>query len=181
MNFNIPSQITQGDRVSWNQELDKFIPDGRPIDTLSCFIRGQSSLDLTGVPNGFNWDFVITESQSLALQPGKYKTQFVIFAVASGKTTLGTTDLIVLPSFEALTTLETRSADEIELEQVTIAIAKLVTGAVAEYRIGDRMMRYQDLGILTLRQQHLRNRVAKAKYPRSLVGGRNVAIRFSND
>ncbi|MEO0015067.1 MAG: hypothetical protein RLZZ535_3456, partial [Cyanobacteriota bacterium] len=121
----------------------------------------------------------ILETQSATLLPGKYKTQFVINASGTGRQTLGSTDLIVLPSLEDLSTFETRTPDEIELEQITIAIAKLASGAVSEYRIGDRMVRYQDLSALTQRQQYLRNRIAKAKNPKS-IGGRNVGVRFSN-
>ena len=124
--WTIPQKITQGDRITWTQNLDKFFP---AVDILFCFIRGQSSLDLTGVGNGFIWDFTITEAQSTTLLPGKYQTQFVIFATGTGRQTLGSTDLIILPSFEALTELETRSPDEIELEQITTAIARLVSGA----------------------------------------------------
>jgi hypothetical protein len=176
MIFDIPKQITQGDRVTWSQDLDKFFP---AVDILACFVRGGTALDLTGVGNGFVWDFTITETQSQALPPGNYKTQFVVFGTGTGRQTLGSTDLLVLPSFESLTTLDTRSPDEIELEQITTAIAKLASGAVAEYRIADRMMRYQDLSELTNRQQYLRNRVAKIKNPGG-IGGRNVGIRFSN-
>lgn len=176
--WNIPQKITQGDRVTWTQNLDGF---DSAVDTLSCFLRGQSSaVDLTGSPLLLGgWEFSLTEAQSANLQDDKYKAQFVIFASVLGRQTLGSQHLIVLPSFEALTTLETRSPDEIELEQITMAIAKLVSGAVAEYRIGDRMMRYQDLEQLTKRQRELRNRIAMSKNPRN-IGGRNVGIRFDD-
>lgn len=190
--WNIPQKITQGDRITWTQNLDEF---DSAFDTLSCFLRGQNSaLDLTGVPlllAGGNaplqgacstpalggWEFNILEAQASGLNPGSYKAQFVIFGAHYGRKTLSTTDLIVLPNFESLTTLETRTVDEIELEQITMAIAKLAGGAVAEYRIGDRMMRYQDLEQLTKRQRDLRNRIAMAKNPGN-IGGRNVGIRF---
>jgi hypothetical protein len=137
-------------------------------------------LDLTGVPllTDEGWEFTILEAQSATLNPGKYKAQFVFFGT-SGRATLGSADLLVLPNFESLTTLETRTVDEIELEQITMAIARLASGAVAEYRIGDRMMRYQDLEQLTKRQRELRNRIAMTKNP-GTVGGRNVGIRFSD-
>ncbi len=135
--FNIPKQITQGDTVKWSQTLDDYKPaDG----TLKCFIRGATKLDLIGVPYFNQWNFVISPSQSQTLTPGKYKTQFAFFALNGDKTTLGATDLLVCPSFENLTELETRSADEIELEELTKAIAQLSNG-VAEYYIGDRRVR----------------------------------------
>jgi hypothetical protein len=176
MNWTIPQKITQGDRVTWTQDLEDY---NSSTDTLSCFIRGISpGFDLTGVANNNCWDFVINETQSAALAPGKYQAQFVIFEAATQRKALGIAQLLVCPSFDNLTEIDFRSADEIELELITVAIAKLATGSVAEYRIGDRMMRYQDLSQLTQRQQYLRNRIAKMKNPGG-IGGRNVGIRFS--
>ncbi|MGL6341407.1 MAG: hypothetical protein ACRC80_19970, partial [Waterburya sp.] len=102
------------------------------------------------------------------------KAQFVIFAFGTGRKTLETIDLLVCPSFESVTTFDGRSDDEKELEVITTAIARLAGGAVSEYRVGDRMMRYQDLAELTKRQRELRNRIAKTKN----VGNQNVKIRF---
>ena len=112
----------------------------------------------------------------MALAPGQYKTQFVIFS-GSGRTTVGHTDLLVCPSFENLTEFDTRDEDEKELEAITRAIAKIASGGIAEYYIGTRRARYQDLDQLTRRQQYLRNRIARKK--RGGVGGRNVPVRFS--
>jgi hypothetical protein len=175
--WNIPTTITQGDRFSWWEHLSLYNP---LTNTLSCFIRGQSgALDLTATGSVDRFEFTVDSVQSMGLPAGKYKTQFVIFELTTTRKTLGSTDLLILPSFEGLTQIETRSSDEIELETITSAIARLVSGAVSEYRIGDRMMRYQDLNQLTQRQQYLRNRIAKAKNPGS-IGGRNVGIRFEN-
>jgi hypothetical protein len=175
--WNIPVAITQGDRVTWSQKLDIYNP---ATDTLSCFVRGTSpGLDLTGTPNSNCWDFIITEAQSTSLAPGKYQAQFVIFEFSTVRKTLGIAELLVCAGFDNLTQIDFRSTDEKELAIITEAIAKLVSGAVSEYRIGDRMMRYQDLNQLTQRQQYLRNRIAKAKNPGS-IGGRNVGIRFEN-
>jgi hypothetical protein len=174
--FNIPTTITQGDRVTWKE----ILPDYNPIiDTLSCFVRGATALDLTGIPGSDDWDFLIGSTQSQALMVGTYRVQFVIYQAGVNRRALGTTELVVCQDFEGLTTLETRSPDEIELEAITKAIAAVVQGGTAEYRIGDRMVRYQDLAQLTERQRYLRNRIVKAKNPGS-IGGRNVGIRFGN-
>ena len=174
--FNIPKQITQGDKTTWTEKL----PDYNPLtDTLSCFIRGQTALDLTGTATAEGWNFAIESAQSETLTPGKYKTQFVILEFGTDRKTLGTTELLVCPSFEKLTELETRSPDEIELEAITKAINKLACGAVSEYWIGDRKLKYQNLEQLTKRQQYLRNRIAMKKNPRA-IGGRNVEIKFGN-
>ena len=165
--FNIPTQITQGDLITWSQELEGYNP---VTDTLSCFIRGQSAvLDL----NGDGWDFEITSAQSANLTPGAYKTQFVIFS-GSDRTTLGHTDLLVCLSFENLTEFDTRDSNEKELEAITKAIAQLSNG-VAEYYIGDRRVRYQDLGELSKRQRELRNRIAMAKNP-GIIGEKTLVL-----
>ena len=172
--FNIPKQITQGDTVSWSETLEDYNP---ATDTLKCFIRGQSTLDLIGVSNGNQWDFTIDTNQSILIAAGKYNTQFVI-EFGANKKALGITELFVCPSFENMTELETRSADEIELEEITKAILKLASGAVSEYWIGDRKLKYQDLQQLTKRQQYLRTRIAMKKNPRA-IWGQNVGVRFS--
>ena len=178
MFFNVPKLITQGDTVKWSAlTREQFSPYKPYSDTLSCFIRGAVPLDLVGVPNLKGWNFRITSVQSNTLTPGKYKTQFVLIELSGDKTTLGTTEITVLPSFEGLTELETRSADEIELELITKAIAKLASGAVVEYRIGDRMMRYQDINQLTNRLKYLRTRIAIAN-GKLKPGGQNIGIRF---
>jgi hypothetical protein len=175
--WTIPQKITQGDRVTWTQILEDY---NSTTDFLSCFVRGLSpGLDLSALPNGDNWDFLITDTQSDSLAPGKYQAQFVIFESGTNRKALGIAQLLVCPGFDNLTEIESRSADEIELDLITTAIAKLVSGAVAEYRIGDRMMRYQDLAQLTSRQQYLRNRVAAALNP-GIIGGKNIGIRFSD-
>lgn len=172
--FSIPNQITQGDDIEWLQALNDYSP---LTDTLSCFIRGAAAIDLTGEALGGSWKFTIVSNQSQALEPGKYKAQFVVYVGGVKKVTLWTTNLLVTPSFEGLTELETRTSDEIELEEISKAITKLSSGAVAEYRIGDRMMRYQELGQLIKRQQYLRTRVAIAQ-KRIKPGGKNVGVRF---
>jgi hypothetical protein len=97
----------------------------------------------------------------------------------SGRHTLGTVDLEVLPSFENLTELDPRTDDEKELEEVTKAIAAVISGGVAEYYIGSRRVRYQDLQLLTDRQRELRQRIAIAS-GRIKPGGTNVGISFRN-
>lgn len=174
--FNIPQSFTQGDRVTWFQGLAATYDPA--TDTLSCFIRGQSALDLTGVPTGLGWNFEITPIQSAALIAGKYQAQLVVYPVG-GRKTLGTYNLTVCPSFENLTELDTRDEDEKELEDITKAIAQVASKGVAEYEIKGRKVTYQDLNALTNRQIYLRNRIAKKKN-KNLIGGRNVPFEFSS-
>lgn len=134
---------------------------------------------MTAVGSAQGWEFRISTAQSSQLTPGVYQAQFVIFSGSSNRKSLGIAKIQVKVCFENLTELDPRSDDEKELEVITKAIARLATGAVAEYRIGDRMMRYQDLAELTRRQEYLRRRIAIAN-KQGGIGGRNVGVRFSS-
>ena len=175
--WNIPTQFTQGDRLSWYEHLSDYDPT---VDTLSCFVRGQSgSLDLTANGTTDGYEFTVSEAQSVSLTTGVYQAQFVIFPGSGGRKALGTAKLQVFPGFQDVTRIDPRTPDEIELEQITQAIIKLATGAVAEYEIGDRRMRYQDLDKLTRRQEYLRRRIAIVSGKVS-PGGWNVGARFGS-
>ena len=172
MDLSIPQVITQGDRVIWQEDIFMFDPAKH---TLAYFIRGESgSLNLTAIGTSFE----ISGDQSIGIEPGRYKAQLVFFGL-SIRQTLGVVDLQVNPSFENLTTVETKTPDEIELEAITKAIAIVASGGVAEYYIGDRRVRYQDLTGLTERQNYLRRRIAFKLNP-GLIGGRNVGVGFTS-
>lgn len=176
-NFNIPKSFTQGDRQSW---IEHF-PDSEPgVDTVSCFIRGQSSLDLTGVPNGDLWSFEITEEQSSNLNPGIYKAHFAHFAPGWGRTTLGIATIRVCADLSLESLVDNRTSDEIELELVNTAIATSLAGGVAEYEIGTRKIRYHSIESLYERQRQLKVRIARANRGGSGLG-RNVGVRFGCD
>ncbi|MDJ0900259.1 MAG: hypothetical protein QNJ55_15755 [Xenococcus sp. MO_188.B8] len=72
---------------------------------------------------------------------------------------------------------EVKSSDEIELEAIEKAIAKMLTnGGVAEYQIKSRKMRYHSLDELYRQRDRLRLRIARRK--RGGVGGQNIGISF---
>ncbi len=75
---------------------------------------------------------------------------------------------------------EVKSSDEIELEAIEKAIAKILTnGGVAEYQIKSRKMRYHSLDELYRQRDHLRIRIARRKN-RSGIGGRNLGVSFGD-
>ena len=171
--FNIPLKITQGDAVTWSEEIAEYDPN---VDTLICYVRGESRLDLAATNNSGLFEFAITSDQSNDLQPGKYKAQFVIDPQLGQRKTLGIAEFEVCPSFANLDSLETRSPDEIELEELNKAIAKLATG-VQEYEIGERRVKYTDLPSLYKRKRQLQRRINLKKNPH-LRNGRNTQINF---
>ena len=171
--FNIPQKITQGDATTWTEEITEYNPG---TDTLICYVRGESRLDLTATANNGLFEFAISSDQSNDLQPGRYKAQFVIDPRSGQRKTLGIAEFEVCPSFANLDSLETRSPDEIELEELNKAIAKLATG-VQEYEIGERRVKYTDLPSLYKRKRQLQRRINLKKNPH-LRNGRNTQINF---
>jgi hypothetical protein len=94
--FNIPTQITQGDRFSWWEHFSLYNP---LVDTLYCYIRGQSgALDLTADCSIDGFKFTVDSAQSIVLSPGRYKAQFVILKSSGRRKTLGLAKLLVLPA-----------------------------------------------------------------------------------
>ncbi len=73
---------------------------------------------------------------------------------------------------------EVKTADEIELEAIEKAIAKMLTnGGVAEYQIKSRKMCYHSLDELYWQRDRLRIRITRRKN-RSSVGGQNIGVSF---
>ena len=72
---------------------------------------------------------------------------------------------------------EVKSSDELELEAIERAIAKMLTnGGVAEYQIKSRKMRYHSLDELYRQRDRLKIRIARRK--RGGVGDQNLGISF---
>ena len=73
---------------------------------------------------------------------------------------------------------EVKSSDEIELEAIENAIAKMLTnGGVAEYQIKSRKIRYHSLDELYKQRDRLRIRIARRKN-RGTIGGQNIGVSF---
>ena len=170
--FNIPKEFYSGDKLTWTEELTDSA-----VDTFALFIRGPSTLDITGIENGLTWLFEISEEKSEALLPGLYRANFVVYIVGTGRKTIGSMQFSVLPNPATVGSVDNRSHEEIELELVRSAIFKVAEGGVAEYEIGERRVRYSSLDELYKRERYLVNRIAKRKN-RSIIGGRSVPIRF---
>ncbi len=73
---------------------------------------------------------------------------------------------------------EVKSSDELELEAIEKAIAKMLSnGGVAEYQIKSRKMRYHSLDELYRQRDRLRIRIARRKN-RAGIGGQNIGVSF---
>ena len=171
--FNIPQKITQGDAVTWTEELSDYNPS---TDNLICYVRGQSRLDLTATANNGLFEFAIASDQTDDFKPGRYKAQFVIEPESGQRKALGIAELEICASFANLDSLDTRTPDEIELEQLNKAIQNLSSG-VEEYEIGERRVRYTDLPNLYQRQRYLQRRINLTKNPQ-FRNGRDTQISF---
>lgn len=154
----LPSILTSGDSLNWEESIDNF----SPLDwNLTILIRGEKKqLDLVGIANDDTWLFALDTKTSSLLDPGKYWAQYVVFNDVDRKT-LETVELTVNPSFAQLKNYDGRHPDEIELEQVGLAIATVANDGISEYEINGRKVRYQDLSELIRLRDKLRVRIAK--------------------
>lgn len=94
INWNIPQQITQGDRVTWTEEFEGKISDD---EQLKFLIKGSSEINVIGQYYGAGWDFEITPLQSKALIPGIYEVRIVLH-FGESKITLDVIELEILES-----------------------------------------------------------------------------------
>ncbi|WP_319419477.1 hypothetical protein [Pleurocapsa sp. FMAR1] len=174
MLLNPPKSIVSGDFKKWISTLPEYPPTEWQ---LSWAIRGESVLDLVASPYDGNYQTQISSTQSANLLPGTYSWQAMVTR-GNERTTIATGSIMVIQDLaRASTGFEARFSDEIELELLTKAIAELSSKNVAEYYIGTRKVRYNDLASLYERQKYLRNRIAKLKN-KSSIGGRNVGVSF---
>jgi hypothetical protein len=131
----IPSQITAGDQVTWENEFSDFPPaDGSIIWAL----RGPTDLDLTSTFANGCYKTVITTNQSIALLPGSYFWQCYYRTNSGNRTTIGTGRLEVSPNLQEISdAYDGRSEAEKQLAEVRRAIGSILSNGQS-YKIKER-------------------------------------------
>lgn len=172
--MKIPRELMAGDSSTWDDAASKDNL-GNSIDsgswTLTYYLRGQGTLDLTATAQGSGWRTTISESQSAALAPGVYFWQ-ARAVNGSSKVTLGSGQMRVQPNISAAgANFDGRSQAKKDLEAVQAAIRALTTGGVAEYTIANRSVRKVDLPDLIIRENTLKTEVAREEKAEKIANG----------
>ena len=183
--MRIPSKITRGDSIAWDDESTKDNL-GNLIDstwTLNYAIRGPKKLDLVSSSSGSGWTTSIDSSASSTLTKGIYFWQ--AFAEKSGsKVTLGSGQIEVLEDLSEITTdnYDGRSQARKDLDAVQTAIRNIVTGGVQSYTIQGRQFNKINLGDLRVLESQLKFQVNMEEREQKMKSGQghpfNLKVRF---
>lgn len=194
--MRIPARITAGDTVTWS-EFALQSAFGAPINSgayvLSFSFRGPvqaSGFDITGTANGGGWDMSISAGESGGMNAGTDVARWFwqAYATASSqRQTVGKGVLLVEPNLMGLTgaAFDGRSKAEQILTQIDNTIlARTTGGAVQEYTIGTRSLKYMpmaDLLALKSRYQTIVARERKAQRLKNGLGSPDrIGVRFRN-
>lgn len=155
-----PTQITQGERVTWTKALSNF---PATFWTLQYRIRGTGpGVDITTTADGSGHAAVITAAQSVLFEPGKYHWQQWVTEIATPTNTqqLASGTFDVLRGFVSGDTgdIELRSPAKIMLDSINSALFAFSLGDVTEYEIstpaGSRRVKRSDkTQLLSMRRE----------------------------
>lgn len=185
--MKIPSQITAGDSISWD-DVPSTDNLGNQVDsslwTLKYDFRqaGATNLTVTSAAQGLGWRTTLTKIQTSGFASGK--VYFQAYAESgTDRVTLGAGSFTIEKNVStAANTDEFRSQAEQDLAAVETAIRSLVSGGAKAYTIGGRSMTKNDMADLLMWRDRLKGIVAKEKKAERLANGlgnpSNVFVRF---
>ena len=189
---DLPSVITAGTTIEWVDEattagINKTISS--PDWTLEYFLRTNTASEghiATGTQyqNTTGWKFTITATQSNDLAAGTY--YWSVRAFKSGKVfELTNGQLEVKQSLQYSGTpsaIDNRTQAEKDLQTVQAAIRTLTEDKAAEYSIGNRRFKRQDLATLITRESQLKSIVFSERRASMIAQGlgdpKTMFVRF---
>jgi hypothetical protein len=156
----IPTSITQGDTVRWQDTLPSYPAD---LYTLTYQIKGATSLTVTATAIGQDYSSTLTPAQTSTLTPGGCWVQASVTNPAGDRYTVGSGLLTVLPNLAtASTPYPTLTEAEESLAAVRKAIKTILEGgAVASYSIRGRNLSRYSLAELRSLELELRQDVQR--------------------
>jgi len=189
--MNVPAEIRAGDSVSWSeaQQADNL---GNAITsatwTLTTYFRFAAAgegVTITGVAAaGGGWTMTIPAATSAAMDAGTWYWQSAA-TLGSQLVTCGAGTMVVAPSMAYSGTpasFDGRSQAEQDLAAVQLAIRSLISRGAAEYTIGTRRFKSNDLAQLMERESRLKAIVARERAAEKVAAGLgdpgNVFVRF---
>lgn len=181
----IPTELRAGDFVSW---IETEAPAGTTAIRVYLRTSAASGATVDAAADGDDWEFEIPAATTAAFTAGSYLAQFVA-TVATQPVTYREVRFQVLPNLAytgSPTTIETRSAARIRLDNVEAAIDALTAGAQM-YQIGvgsgGRMVRRADLEQLIAWRDRLKAEVRAEERADAIANGKGdpnaLYIRFT--
>lgn len=185
--MNIPSNLTAGDSVQWDDE--PFAANGVRYDSstyaLTYELRGPKQLTVQATPSGAGWRSAIAVEASAGLSAGTYWWAAVVTGTGI-RLTVGSGKLEVLPDLASVSVdgYDGRSMAEKALADAEAALADLNASGkrVKKYAIGTRNAEYYTAAELLTAVNYWRLRVMNEKTAESIANGlgnpRNLHVRF---
>ena len=181
----IPSEFRAGDFVSWTETE---APAGTTAIRAYLRTSAASGATVDATSSGSDWSFGIPAATTAGMAAGSYLAQFVA-TVGAQPITYREARFQVLPSLAftgSPTSIETRSAARIRLDNVEAAIDALTSGA-QEYQIGvgsgGRTVRRADLKALVEWRDRLKAEVRAEERAEMIANGQgdpnSLYIRFT--
>jgi hypothetical protein len=165
--------------VAGDRTVFEFIYPASASHTVHLSLRGQASLDASGVGDGRNWAVTLTSAQTANLPPGDYAYQAYLVDGSDDRTTIETGSVKVNVNLSTITgNYDGRS----ELEQlyalVNAAIKALAVDNIKEYQIKERKVVKQDLPMLIQWRDKLKGELSRERQASGQSGSRMLHIRF---
>ncbi len=187
--MRIPPIIQQGDTITWRDDstVDGL---GNPITsadwTLTWYFAGPSVFNVVSSIYETGWETSLTAAQTTAMTASETPNYYwqAVASFGAQKVTIGTGQVSVAASLSTASAgFDGRTQAEKDLEAVQAAIrARAAGNDVQEYWIGNRRMRYFDMGQLLVLESRLKMIVAKERQAQSIANGlgdpRNTFVRF---
>lgn len=176
--MKIPGTINQGDTVTWidgpaTDSLGNAITS--PGYTLTWYFAGPTTLSVVSTAANGGWQTTLTSAQTTAfvVDPDAAYYWQALASNGTSKFTLGTGTFTVIPTIAGQQAgFDGRTQDEKDLAAVKAALqARYTGGAVAEYTIGTRRLRYESMESLQNMYQILLVRVLKAQRAQMMANG----------
>jgi hypothetical protein len=176
---NIPASFVAGDTVQWTDGA--FDGKGSSTYTLTYALRGESSLNVTGVPTADGWAVTMTAAQTNELPSGDYAWHAYLTS-GSNRYTVGSGVVKIEPNIALQSAgFDARSQIEQDLAAIEAEIrARATGGATIEYSIGNRSLKKESISALLSLRSALRTDLAREKQAKRLSEGvgRSIGIRF---
>jgi len=155
----LPARFNAGTTVKYTKSFTDF--SAAAGWTLKLHVAG---IHKDAIANGVAFNVTLDAADTASLAPGRYPWSEVVTKAGE----LYTADegfVVIDPNLITATAASSLDPKQVQLDMYEAAIEALVSGKVASYQIGDRVVQYQDLELLTKIADSLRRQIQQNQYP----------------
>lgn len=179
--MNLVDQLTAGDTLDFTTTAEDYPASDGWVLTYKLIPRASGTVyTLTSTASGDDHRIQATAATTAAWTAGTYSwAAYATLGTESYTLASGVTQ--VLPNPRTATTLDTRSAAAVALDNVVATLQGRATSAVLEYEIAGRRLKYMSPAELIKLKSHLEREVAgeqaAARLAAGITGARKIQFR----